>query len=38
LVEAGVIDPTKVIRCALTNAASSAGMILTTEAMIVDTM
>lgn len=38
LVESGVIDPTKVIRCALTNAASSAGMILTTEAMIVDTM
>jgi len=38
LVESGVIDPTKVIRCAITNAASSAGMILTTEAMIVDTM
>lgn len=38
LVDSGVIDPTKVIRCALTNAASSAGMILTTEAMIVDTM
>lgn len=38
LVDAGVIDPTKVIRCALTNAASSASMILTTEAMIVDTM
>lgn len=38
LVESGVIDPTKVIRCALTNAASSASMILTTEAMIVDTM
>lgn len=38
LVESGVIDPAKVIRCALTNAASSAGMILTTEAMIVDTM
>lgn len=38
LVESGVIDPAKVIRCALTNAASSAGMILTTECMIVDTM
>ncbi|HEX2608725.1 MAG TPA: molecular chaperone GroEL [Flavisolibacter sp.] len=38
LVESGVIDPTKVIRCAITNAASSAGMILTTESMIVDTM
>ena len=38
LVESGVIDPTKVIRCSLTNAASSAGMILTTEAMICDTM
>jgi chaperonin GroEL len=38
LVESGVIDPTKVIRCALTNASSSAGMILTTECMICDTM
>lgn len=36
LVEAGVIDPLKVLRCALTNAASSAGMIITTEALICD--
>jgi len=38
LVEAGVIDPTKVLRCALQNAASSAGMILTSECLICDTM
>lgn len=38
LVKAGIIDPTKVLRCALQNAASSATMILTSEAMIVDTM
>ena len=34
LVEAGVIDPAKVTRTALQNAASIAGMMLTTEAMI----
>lgn len=34
LVEAGVIDPTKVVRCALQNAASVAGLMLTTECMI----
>ena len=34
LVEAGVIDPTKVTRTALTNAASIAGMLLTTECSI----
>ena len=34
--EAGVIDPTKVSRVALENAASVAGMILTTECAIVD--
>ena len=32
----GVIDPTKVVRVALENAASIAGMLLTTEAVIVD--
>jgi len=31
---AGIIDPTKVVRCALQNAASAAGMILTTEAVV----
>lgn len=38
LIEAGVIDPVKVLRCALTNAGSSAGMIITTEALICDTL
>ena len=36
LVEAGVIDPTKVVRSALQNAASIASLLLTTEAMICD--
>ncbi len=36
LFEAGVIDPTKVARIALENAASIAGMFLTTECAIVD--
>ena len=34
LVKAGVIDPTKVVRTALTNAASIAGLMLTTEALV----
>jgi chaperonin GroEL len=34
LVEAGVIDPTKVVRSALQNAASIASLLLTTEAII----
>ncbi|TAD93673.1 MAG: molecular chaperone GroEL, partial [Bacteroidetes bacterium] len=34
--KAGVIDPTKVSRVALENAASIAGMLLTTEAVIAD--
>ena len=36
LVKAGVIDPTKVTRTALQNAASIAGLLLTTEAVIVE--
>lgn len=36
LVEAGVIDPAKVARCALQNAASVAGMVLTTQAIVVE--
>ncbi|HEY8122524.1 MAG TPA: TCP-1/cpn60 chaperonin family protein, partial [Myxococcota bacterium] len=36
LVKAGVIDPTKVVRSALQNAASVAGLMLTTEAMIAE--
>ena len=34
LVQSGVIDPTKVVRIALQNAASIAGLLLTTEALI----
>ncbi|SMO70803.1 chaperonin GroEL [Fodinibius sediminis] len=36
LIKAGVIDPTKVTRTALENAASVAGLMLTTEALISD--
>jgi chaperonin GroEL len=36
LVKAGIIDPTKVVRCALQDAASVAGLLITTEAMIAD--
>ena len=36
LIKAGVIDPTKVTRSALQNAASVAGLLLTTECMITD--
>jgi len=36
LVEAGVIDPTKVVRFALQNAASVAALMLTTEAMVAE--
>ena len=36
LVKAGVIDPTKVVRSALQNAASIAALLLTTEAMVCD--
>jgi len=36
LVKAGVIDPTKVVRSALQNAASVASLLLTTEAMIAE--
>jgi chaperonin GroEL len=34
LVQAGVIDPTKVVRAALTNASSIAALLLTTEALV----
>jgi chaperonin GroEL len=36
LVQSGVIDPTKVVRAALQNAASVASLMLTTEALIAD--
>jgi chaperonin GroEL len=36
LIDAGIIDPTKVTRYALQNAASVAGLLLTTEAMVAE--
>ena len=36
MVEMGVLDPTKVSRCALQNAASIAGLMLTTDAMVAE--
>ncbi len=36
LVKAGIVDPTKVVRTALQNAASVAGLLITTEAMIAE--
>ena len=33
---AGIIDPTKVTRCALQNAASIGALVLTTDAIVVD--
>jgi chaperonin GroEL len=36
LVAQGVIDPTKVVRCALQDAASVAGLLITTEAMVAE--
>ena len=35
--KAGIIDPTKVVRTSLQNAASIAGVLITTEAMVADT-
>jgi chaperonin GroEL len=36
LIDAGIIDPTKVTRSALQNAASVAGLLLTTEVLIAE--
>ncbi|MCL2298865.1 MAG: chaperonin GroEL, partial [Firmicutes bacterium] len=36
IIAAGILDPTKVARCALTNAASVAAMVLTTESLVAD--
>ncbi|MDP1834650.1 MAG: chaperonin GroEL [Chlamydiales bacterium] len=36
MLEAGILDPTKVARCALENAISVAGILLTTEAVVVE--
>ena len=36
MIKSGIIDPTKVVRTALQDAASIAGLLLTTECVIVD--
>jgi chaperonin GroEL len=36
MVKTGIIDPTKVVRLALTDAASVAGLLITTEAMVAE--
>jgi chaperonin GroEL len=36
LVKAGVVDPTKVVRAALQDAASVAGLLITTEAAVAE--
>ena len=36
MVEMGIIDPTKVVRSALVNAASVANMVLVTESLVAD--
>ncbi|MFC1689894.1 TCP-1/cpn60 chaperonin family protein, partial [Pseudomonadota bacterium] len=36
MIEAGILDPTKVVRSALQNASSVAGLMITTEAMVAD--
>jgi len=35
-VKAGIVDPTKVVRAALQDAGSIAGLLITTEAMVAD--
>ena len=36
MINAGILDPTKVVRCAFENAVSVASMLLTTEAIVAD--
>jgi chaperonin GroEL len=36
MMKKGIIDPTKVVRAALQNAASIAGLLITTEAMVAE--
>ncbi|HZO13789.1 MAG TPA: TCP-1/cpn60 chaperonin family protein, partial [Polyangiaceae bacterium] len=36
VMQSGIVDPTKVVRCALEHAASVAGLMLTTEALIAE--
>ena len=38
LTASGIIDPAKIVRCAIEDAASVAGLLITTEAMIADTI
>ena len=38
LVKAGIVDPTKVVRTALQDAASVAGLLVTTEAMVAESI
>jgi chaperonin GroEL len=37
MIEAGIVDPVKVVRTALQDAASVAALLITTEAMVADT-
>jgi chaperonin GroEL len=37
MLQAGIVDPAKVVRTALQNAASVAGLLVTTEAMVAET-
>ena len=36
MIDEGILDPTKVVRSALQNASSIAGLMITTEAMVAD--
>ena len=36
MIEAGIVDPAKVVRAALQDAASVAGLLITTEAMVAE--
>lgn len=36
MIKAGIVDPTKVVRTALVDAASVSGLMITTEALIAD--
>jgi chaperonin GroEL len=36
MIEAGIVDPAKVVRTALTNAASVASLLIMTESMVAD--
>ena len=38
MIEAGIVDPAKVVRAALQDAASVAGLLITTEAMVAEAL